>query len=141
VTYGFSVANSSVGNMSVVVVARVLNGLVNMLLYAPGSMPSGLPDDTSRTLYQNLASSEKFVYVPAGRLRPGNYFVKLTAYSGGLRSWLLAPATAGLAAVPGTAGTRAPSTRPNLSQLGLRPVVHPGAPPLRLPRRAGCHPP
>ena len=71
--------------MSVVVVARVLNGLVNMLLYVPsGAGPQGLPDDTSKTLYQNLASSEKFIYVPAAKLQPGRYFIKLTAYSGAL---------------------------------------------------------
>lgn len=82
VTYSFTIANSSVGNMSVVAVARVLNGLVNMVLYMPGSSPSGLPDDTSKTLYQNLASSEKFIYMPAKRLLPGRYFIKINSYSG-----------------------------------------------------------
>jgi hypothetical protein len=82
VTYSFTIANSSVGNMSVVAVARVLNGLVNMVLYMPGSSPSGLPDDTSKTLYQNLASSEKFLYMPAKKLLPGRYFIKINSYSG-----------------------------------------------------------
>jgi hypothetical protein len=96
VLYGFNVGNDTAGNMSVVAVARVLNGLVNMLLYVPGGAgPQGLPDDASKTLFQNLASSEKFIYVPAARLRPGRYFIKLTAYSGA--PCLPCPALAALA--------------------------------------------